>query len=117
MKTTYLLYLLFAAAITATPLSSFAGSDHHSHSHGGHEAMRQAQMQSNAVDGTVKKVDKANGKITLSHGELPNGMPPMTMQLKVNNPSQLNNLKDGQAVRFVTETKGGSMSLISIEPR
>jgi Cu(I)/Ag(I) efflux system periplasmic protein CusF len=52
------------------------------------------------IDGVVKKVDKASGKLTISHGPLPNGMPAMTMAFKVRESAWLGKVKDGQKVRF-----------------
>lgn len=52
------------------------------------------------IDGVVKKVDKGAGKLTISHGPLPNGMPAMTMAFKVREAAWLEKIKDGQKVRF-----------------
>ena len=43
--------------------------------HAGHGAMHSDAAQSPLIDGLVKKVDKAGGKLTVSHDALPNGMP------------------------------------------
>lgn len=65
---------------------------------------------------TVRKVDAANGRVTLRHGPIPNlDMPPMTMVFRAT-PEQLQGLKDGDAVRFRAERSDGAFRLIAIEP-
>lgn len=66
-------------------------------------------------DGLVKKVDKAKGTVTLAHGALPNGMPPMTMAYKVKDAAWLDQLKTGQKIRFTTDPKDGGMTVLHYE--
>jgi Cu/Ag efflux protein CusF len=66
-------------------------------------------------DGLVKKVDKARGTITLAHGTLPNGMPPMTMAYKVKDVAWLDQLKVGQQIRFATDPADGGMTVLRYE--
>lgn len=99
--------LLAALAIfAATP--ALAADKHTGHSHAAHAA-------ATLVDGTVKKVDKAAGKLTLSHGPLPNGMPAMTMAFGVKNPAWLDQLKAGDKIRFGMEDTGGALTVTRIE--
>ena len=44
-------------------------------------------------EGVVKKIDKSKGTVTLAHGALPNGMPPMTMAYRVKKSAWLDNFK------------------------
>ena len=67
------------------------------------------------ADGLVKKVDKSRRTVTLAHGALPNGMPPMTMAYKVKDAAWLDQLKAGQKIRFATDPKDGGMTMISYE--
>ncbi|HNC52198.1 MAG TPA: copper-binding protein [Accumulibacter sp.] len=55
------------------------------------------------TEGVVKKVDKASGKITLTHGPLPNGMPGMTMAFKVKETARLEGIKEGEKVLFAID--------------
>ncbi len=99
--------LLAALAIfAATP--ALAADKHAGHSHA-------APAAATLVDGTVKKVDKAAGKLTLSHGPLPNGMPAMTMAFGVKNPAWLDQLKAGDKIRFGMEDTGGALTVTRIE--
>lgn len=62
-------------------------------------------------EGLVKKVDKSKGTVTLTHGALPNGMPPMTMAYKVKDTAWLDQLKAGQKIRFATDPADGGMTV------
>lgn len=66
-------------------------------------------------EGLVKKVDKIKGTVTLQHGALPNGMPPMTMAYKVKDRAWLDPLQAGQKIRFATDPKDGGMTLLRYE--
>ena len=85
----------------------------------GHGAMGQTAMPGmNAAmsDGLVKKVDKAQGKITLKHGPLENlGMPGMTMVFRVQDAKLLDQVKMGDNVRFHAEQMNGALMVTKIE--
>ena len=98
--------LLAAALLAAAP--AFAADPHAGHSHA-------APTAATLVDGTVKKVDKAAGRLTLSHGPLPNGMPAMTMAFGVKNPAWLDRLKAGDKIRFGMDDAGGVLTVTRIE--
>lgn len=83
--------------------------------HGGHGAMHADAAKAALIDGLVKKVDKAGGKLTLSHDALPNGMPAMTMAFKVKEASWLEKVKEGQKIRFASENIGGAMTVVRLE--
>ena len=60
--------------------------------------------QAQSTDAEVMKIDKAQQKITLRHGEIKNlDMPPMTMVFQVRDASVLDTLKAGDKVRFVVQ--------------
>ena len=67
------------------------------------------------ADGLVKKIDKANRKVTLSHGPLPNGMPAMTMPFRVKDAAWLDQLKPGDKIRFAMEDANGVLTVTRIE--
>jgi Cu/Ag efflux protein CusF len=66
-------------------------------------------------EGLVKKVDKNKGTVTLTHGALPNGMPPMTMAYKVKDAAWLDTLQAGQKIRFATDPADGGMTVSHME--
>lgn len=68
-------------------------------------------------DGEVRKVDKAQGKLTLRHGPLKQfDMPAMTMVFRVADPKMLDGLKDGDKVRFTAEKVNGAFTVMAIQP-
>lgn len=67
-------------------------------------------------EGVVRKVDAANGKLTLKHGPIVNlDMPAMTMVFRAQPPAQLGTLKAGDRVRFRAELVGGVYTVTAIE--
>lgn len=74
-----------------------------------------AAAQSTA--GEVRKVDKAQGKITLQHGAIENlKMPPMTMAYRVQNPAWLDQVKEGDKVRFDAGKVNGQYTITALKP-
>ena len=67
-------------------------------------------------EGVVRKIDAANGKITLKHGPLLNlDMPAMTMVFKVQSPDMLKNVKVGDAVKFRVENLKDGYTVTTME--
>lgn len=59
-------------------------------------------------DGEVRRVDAANGKITLKHGFIAHlDMPAMTMVFTVKDPALLSKVKVGDQVRFMVVKEDG----------
>lgn len=68
-------------------------------------------------DAEVRKVDKAQGKLTLKHGEIKNlDMPPMTMVFRVNPPALLDKLQPGDKIRFKAVDDGGKLTVTEVVP-
>jgi Cu(I)/Ag(I) efflux system protein CusF len=68
-----------------------------------------------AVDGEVRKVDKAQQKITLKHGEIKGiDMPPMTMVFRVRDAKMLDTLAEGDKVKFSVEKINGQFTVTAI---
>ncbi|MCP5279724.1 MAG: copper-binding protein [Thiobacillus sp.] len=93
-------------------LPALADMNHMSHGSGSaHAAM--GDMMS---EGTVKKVDKAQGKLTIKHGQLANlDMPPMTMIFRVKDPAMLDQVKPGDNVHFRADRMNGMLTVTRIE--
>ena len=66
-------------------------------------------------EGHVKNINKTKGTVTLQHGALPNGMPPMTMAFKLKDATWFDKLKPGQKIRFATDPADGGMTVTQIE--
>ena len=68
------------------------------------------------ADGEVRRIDKANGKITLKHGEIKSvNMGPMTMAFTVKPPALLDNVAVGDKVKFAVEEVKGDYVVTSIQ--
>lgn len=67
-------------------------------------------------EGVVKKVDKAQGKLTIRHGPLENlGMPGMTMVFRVKEANWLDQVKAGNNIRFRAEQVNGVLTVTTLE--
>lgn len=75
-----------------------------------------AFAQAALTDGEVRKIDAAQQKITLKHGEIKNlDMPPMTMAYKVKDAALLQGLAPGDHVKFAAEKLNGTYTVTRIE--
>lgn len=85
--------------------------------HSGHGAMQDAAPAVAAMsDGVVKKLDKSGAKVTIAHGPLVNlGMPAMTMAFRVKDPAWLDQLKDGDKIRFMADSVNGALTVVKFD--
>ena len=76
-----------------------------------------ATAQGDAVQGEVKKVDEAAGKITLKHGPIRNlGMDQgMTMAFRVSDPAMLKQVKVGDKVEFEAENGSSGYTVTKMQ--
>ena len=105
--------IAFLSVIGALAPAMALAADHGAHA--GHGAMHAQAAESPLIDGLVKKVDKAGGKLTVSHDAQPNGMPAMTMAFKVKDASWLDKVKSGQKIRFASDNINGAMTIVRLE--
>jgi len=69
------------------------------------------------TEGEVKKVDKDTGKLTIKHGPLTNlDMPAMTMVFRVKDPTMLDQVKEGDKIRFVADRVNGAITVVELKP-
>lgn len=74
--------------------------------------LAQAQM----VNGEVKKVDEAAGKITLKHEAIKNvDMDAMTMVFRVQDPAMLKQVKVGDKVQFEVERAAAGLTVTKLQ--
>jgi Cu(I)/Ag(I) efflux system protein CusF len=72
-------------------------------------------QKTDRVEGEVRRINEAEGKVTLRHGPLPNlDMPAMTMVFTAKDPAILKGIKVGEKVNFVTETVNGVFYVLEI---
>jgi Cu/Ag efflux protein CusF len=77
-----------------------------------------AWAQAPLTDAEVRKVDKAQAKLTLRHAEIKNlDMPPMTMVFRVKDAKMLDGLAEGSKVRFAAEKIDGQYTVVLIQPQ
>jgi Cu/Ag efflux protein CusF len=76
-----------------------------------------AQDDRPRVDGEIRKVDAAAGKLTIRHGEIPNlRMSGMTMIFKAS-PEVLGRAKEGEKISFTADRVDGALTVMSLEER
>jgi len=71
-----------------------------------------------ATDGEVKKIDLAQGKLTIKHGEIKNlDMPAMTMVFRARPVTLLNGLAEGDAISFDADKVDGQYVVIALKKK
>jgi Cu(I)/Ag(I) efflux system periplasmic protein CusF len=67
------------------------------------------------IDGEVRKIDKAQQKISLAHGEIKQlELPAMTMAYRVKDPAMLSAVQVGDKVKFSAEKIAGQLTVTAI---
>ncbi len=75
-----------------------------------------AAAQTPEADGEVTKIDKAQARITLRHGEIKNlDMPAMTMVFRVRDAKLLDSVAVGDKVRFAAEKRDGAYTVVAMQ--
>ncbi len=68
------------------------------------------------VNGEVRKIDKEAGKITLRHGPIAHlDMSGMSMVFRVTDPKMLDQVKEGDKVRFMADKVNGLYTVTQME--
>jgi len=114
-----------SVAVALTLCLSLQAQAQNHDAHGSHTTVAQSTTAAQAspakptapTQAEVRRIDLANAKVTLKHGEIPNlDMPPMTMVFVVKDPNQLKGLKVGDRVQFTAEQVNGAYTLTHLEP-
>jgi Cu/Ag efflux protein CusF len=76
-----------------------------------------ATAQGNGVQGEVRKIDEAAGKVTLKHGPIRNlGMDQgMTMTFRVKDPAMLKEVQVGDKVEFEAEQAASGYTVTKLQ--
>lgn len=107
------IHALVAAALLASASAHAQQTDHSAH----HPAQTGGTAAAPQSDGEVRKVDLAQGKVTLRHGPLVNlDMPAMSMVFTAADKKLLDGLKEGDKVKFTADKRDGVYVLTAIEP-
>ena len=84
--------------------------------HGAASAPTPAAASAEWAEAEVRRIDAANGRVTLRHGPIRSlDMPPMTMVFQARDPAQVSGLQPGDKVRFQAAAEGGKYILTQIE--
>jgi Cu(I)/Ag(I) efflux system periplasmic protein CusF len=106
MRKTPILVSLSLALAGAFGGQAFAASD----------APVAAAAASSLTNGEIRKIDTAQGKVTIRHEAIQNlDMPPMTMVFRVGNPELLAKAQVGDKIQFRAENSGGAMVVTDIQ--
>lgn len=105
--------LAVSGAMLTVPLAAQTSADHDSH----HPDPKAPAATTPMSDGEVRKVDKSAGKVTIKHGPLQNlDMPAMTMVFRVKDPAMLDQVKEGDKIRFVADRVNGAITVVELKP-
>jgi Cu(I)/Ag(I) efflux system protein CusF len=100
------------AALLAAPLPAQTNSDHPSH----HPDPKAPTAAASMSEGEVRKVDKNAGKVTIKHGPLANlDMPSMTMVFRVKDPTMLDQVKEGDKIKFSVDRVDGTLIVTEMQ--
>lgn len=110
--------MLLATAALACATALQAQGAHDNHAGHGAQASPSASTPADAMaTGEVRKIDRAQGRITLRHGPLPNlGMGAMTMVFRAADARLLDRVSEGDKVRFTAERIDGALTVVALEP-
>ncbi len=68
------------------------------------------------VNGTVKKIDEAAGKLTIDHGVIKNlDMDAMSMVFRAGDPAMLKGLKPGDKIKFDADRVNGQITVTKLQ--
>ena len=69
-----------------------------------------------SVNGTVTKVDEAQGKLTINHGAIKSlDMDAMTMVFRAGDPAMLKGLKAGDKIKFDADRVNGQITVTKLQ--
>jgi Cu(I)/Ag(I) efflux system periplasmic protein CusF len=114
-KETYMKLFVIIAVAAVAGLAGPALAANEPAGHGQHAAMPDPS-RAEMVEGLVKKIDKNAGKVTLSDGPMPNGMPAMTMVFRVKEAAWVDQMKEGGKIRFQADQVNGAVTVVRFEP-
>jgi Cu(I)/Ag(I) efflux system protein CusF len=70
-----------------------------------------------SINGTVTKIDEAQGKLTINHGPIKSlDMDSMTMVFRAGDPAMLKGLKAGTKIKFDADRVNGQLTVTKLQP-
>ena len=80
------------------------------------KGMKNMTADDKFTSGEIRKVDIAQGKLTIKHGDIKNlGMLGMTMIFRVKDPAMLKMVQAGDTVQFVVEKQEGALVITDLK--
>lgn len=74
-----------------------------------------AWAQASVAEGEVRRIDRAQAKVTIRHGPIANlNVPAMTMVFHVTDAALLDQMQEGQPIRFTAEQINGQFTVTSV---
>lgn len=110
---------IFVAACMAVAAMGASAQQANPADHTAHHPAQAAPAASEQPqsEGEVRRIDLAQGKVTLRHGPLANlDMPAMTMVFVAADKKLLEGLKEGDKVRFTAVKDNGTFVVMAIQP-
>lgn len=115
---TTVIVALLSSGVTPLALAQIEHAGQHGTEHAAHHGSELPTdvADSKVAEGTVKKIDKVAGKVTIAHGPLESlGMPAMTMMFRAAEMSLLDRVQVGDKIRFTAERADGELIITSLE--
>lgn len=110
------LALVAMAGLSMAQIGAAQSPDHGGHGANAAVAGNKAGTPASLTEGEIRKVDAANGKVTIRHGEISNlQMGAMTMIFTARDPKVLANLAAGDKVTFRAIRDEGSLVITEID--
>ena len=107
-------FLAACGLLVAAPLAAQTAAEHDAHHADPGAAAAAAALP--LSDGEVRKIDKSTGKLTIKHGPLQNlQMPPMTMVFRVQEPAMLDQIKEGDKIKFSADRVDGALTVTRVQ--
>lgn len=104
-------------AILMAPMLAFAQNDHTHHDDVQAQTTQSDKTETAAMsEGEIRKINKETGKVTIKHGPLLNlDMPGMTMLFKLQDPAMIDQIKEGDKIKFVADKVDGTFVVKSLQ--
>jgi Cu(I)/Ag(I) efflux system periplasmic protein CusF len=109
--------LLIALSASLPALAQQKADEHSAHHPApGASASAATATAADMADGEVRKIDKAQSKITLKHAEIKSlDMPPMTMVFSVKDKALLERVQPGDKVKFKAVNEAGKYTVTDLQ--
>jgi len=106
---------LLITLTVAVPAMAQQKTEEHTAHHPAASASSATGGASDMTEGEVRKIDKAQSKITLKHAEIKSlDMPPMTMVFNVKDKAVLDSVQPGDKVKFKAVNEAGKFTVTEL---